>query len=128
VLLFSCSLAVLAAQRGVFEFHDSNGQCWRCAPGEACERCSIAPRNIPPVDTWPNTCPQPDCNDPANRGLLFPSPTLRQYYQCDPANGAGWAVTTMDCPCDTLFSFEAQRCLGPWEFVPHCNFEISDPK
>lgn len=121
------SVAVLAAQSGVFEFTDSNGQCWRCAPGVPCERCSIpvAPQNGPPTP-WPDTCPEPDCNNPDHRGWMFPSTNLRQYYQCDPNNG-GWKINTVDCPCDTLFSFEEQRCLGPWEFIPHCRFDISDP-
>lgn len=90
----------------------------RCSPGLPCERC----RNTRADDQ----CLEPDCNDPANRGMLFPSPVLRYYYQCMP-NGGTWTAKRIECPCDLIFNAATQRCEFPWLFVPTCDFSISDP-
>lgn len=69
-LILGCFAQLTVAQSRTFEFTDSNGMCWRCYPGSPCVRCiPDSPRiNEPPVDTWPTTCPAPDCNNPENRG------------------------------------------------------------
>lgn len=53
---------------------------------------------------------------------IFPSRDSRIFYQCiqDRVNPSNWTAVEMECPCDTLFSYENQRCDWPWEWQPHC--------
>jgi len=123
-LILGCLTEVIfAARNGVFEFNDDQGNCWSCEPGVACRRCSRNnQRNGDPE------CPAPNCDDPnVNRGELFPSTTLRFYYQCMPDGAGNWFPIRMECPCDLLFDPATQRCTYPFAFVPQCNFTISDP-
>jgi hypothetical protein len=47
---------------------------------------------------------------------------FRKFYQCrpDPTNTYVWAANERDCPCDTLFSFQQQACVFPFDWIPHC--------
>jgi hypothetical protein len=76
-LLLGCSMILVSAQSDRdFQFTDSRGQCWRCAPGMPCERCnSLAVPPFPNVPQagpipWPEQCVTPNCNDLRNSGQL----------------------------------------------------------
>ncbi|CAG9807508.1 unnamed protein product [Chironomus riparius] len=134
-LVLGCVLAYVSAS-GEFEFHDDKGNCWRCTPGNSCERCKTSdnpisklPINILPV--WPNQCVIPDCEALRTQlvplSTLFPSTISRKFYQCrqDPANTNVWVANERDCPCDTLFSYEQQACVFPFDWIPHCSNMIN---
>ena len=76
-------LAYVSAS-GEFEFHDEKGNCWRCTPGNSCERCSTSDNKFPVINTlpvWPNQCAIPDCEllrrTSVPLSTLFPSTTSR---------------------------------------------------
>lgn len=149
-LILGClSAAVIAQSRGTFEFYDHNGQCWRfeeislqklfeinfsnfrCDPGLPCTRCS-ASRNprLPSVD---DTCPIPNCDDPANRPWLFPvAGQIASYWQCMQTGTGTWAPQQFLCPCDTVFHFNEQGCDFPFNVRPFpgypCRFEDNNNK
>lgn len=138
-VIFAVQGSSTSARHGVFEFNDDQGNCWRwgknlkfwsnlnllknssCAPGLPCVRCTNErnPRNP--------QCPPPNCDDPASRGTLSPSLTLRFYYQCMPDGNGNWVAVKMECPCDLLFDPATQQCTYPFAFMPTCDFTIADP-
>jgi hypothetical protein len=68
-LLMSCVIASALAQHESFQFTDSHGRCWSCAPGQPCLPCSN--NQISPRFDFDNTCPIPDCSILANRAKLY---------------------------------------------------------
>ena len=48
-LILGCVLAYVSAS-GEFEFHDEKGNCWRCTPGNSCERCSTSDNKFPVIN------------------------------------------------------------------------------
>jgi len=128
--LLGCCVVSSLAQFESFQFTDSQGRCWLCAPGAPCTPCNnrvSQPRGPFDFDGYydpdhPRSCPAPDCaNDPATRGVLYPrSDDPRMFYQCSNQNGAGWVAAPMPCQCGTFFDYQNQRCEFPWDWTPWC--------
>lgn len=76
-LILSCIGPLLASQNKFYEFHDSNGHCWRCLPGKSCVRCpsGILPFNFP--DPWDRACPYPSDYCDMFPGAKFPSTNIK---------------------------------------------------
>jgi hypothetical protein len=79
-LLVGCFIGAIHANwREEFEFNDSSGNCWRCTPGKACERCT----NRNPLVDLPDIsdiCMTPNCEDMRVSGhlsVVFPHVNTR---------------------------------------------------
>ncbi|CRK87049.1 CLUMA_CG000853, isoform A [Clunio marinus] len=95
----------------------------RECPIVACPRDVIP--SLPPLDSQ---CPVINCMEDAHRHFVFPHPDPNWFYQCQLANADGlWTVLTRPCGCQTLFSYNDQRCVHPREWVRQCNASPVSP-
>ncbi|XP_070502085.1 uncharacterized protein [Chironomus tepperi] len=109
ILILGCLAAYVTCDRGLFEFLDSYGRCWRCLPGRSCVRCADIQAHPPVVGPppWDRSCPFPGNETCAeNPGVKFPSLDIRFYYIC-----ADEGITLVPCFCDTIFDYESQSCV-----------------
>ncbi|KAL7014071.1 hypothetical protein ACKWTF_015725 [Chironomus riparius] len=109
-LLLGCLIASATAERGLFEFHDTYGRCWRCLPGSSCVRCStiFVPFVAGPPDPWDRTCGQPTAEICAiNPGVKFPHQDIGFYWVCADEG----VIVEAPCFCDHVFDMRAQQCV-----------------
>lgn len=66
-----------------------------------------------------SNCPVPDCTNEEIANMLWPvNEDAASFYQC-PAIGS-WDPVKTHCGCETVFSYEKQQCIYPFEWTKDC--------
>lgn len=89
--------------------------------------CKVIPCPDTNKSKLDRNCPVPDCLDEGVANYLWP--VLEDpgaFYQCLAAGI--WEPVKTSCSCETLFSYEKQLCVHPFEFKKECIGHVDRPE